>query len=217
MRAVKISGRTTIHKVNARPLGRSNLSFSRVRDCFASLAMTKIRLFRERLPGKVFFVAILFFYAGCSGPPSESGQLNLPFMQSDAALYARYGPARIDILPITTINPTTSSAGDYTIDIYVCLLDSFDSQIKAPATFRFELFQQVQRSNEPKGKRILIWPDINLTDSVMNNNHWQDFLRAYLFSLPLERSASETAILQVTCISPSGKRLTADFPIRLGK
>jgi hypothetical protein len=170
-----------------------------------------------KISGKVIFVAVFLFYNGCSGPPSESGQLNLPFMQSDAALYARYGPARIDILPITTINPTTSSAGDYTIDIYVCLLDSFDSQIKAPATFRFELFQQVQRSNEPKGKRILIWPDINLTDSVMNNNHWQDFLRAYLFSLPLERSASETAILQVTCISPSGKRLTADFPIRLGK
>ncbi|MGD0078950.1 MAG: hypothetical protein ABSB91_10060, partial [Sedimentisphaerales bacterium] len=67
------------------------------------------------------------------------------------------------------------------------------------------------------GKRIVIWPDINLTDPVANNNHWQDFLRAYLFSLPLEKPASETTILQVTCISPSGKRLTADFPVRLGK
>jgi hypothetical protein len=170
-----------------------------------------------KISGKAIFVSAILFYAGCSGPPSESGQLNLPFIQSDAALYARYAPARIDILPITTINPTTSSAGDYVINVYVCLLDSVDSQIKYPATFRFELFQQVQRSNEPKGKRILIWPDINLTEPVINNKYWQDFLRAYLFSLPLERSAFETTILQVTSVSPSGKRLTADFPIRLGK
>jgi len=170
-----------------------------------------------KISGKAIFISAILLYPGCSGPPSESGQLNLPFMQSEAALYARYGPARIDILPITTINPATSSAGDYSINVYVCLLDSFDSQIKYPATFRFELFQQVQRSNEPKGKRILIWPDINLTEPVMNNKCWQDFLRAYLFSLPLEKPAFETTILQVTCISPSGKRLTADFPIRLGK
>jgi hypothetical protein len=169
-----------------------------------------------RISGKVFFVAVMMLYAGCSGQPDESGQLNLPFLQSDAALYAHYAPARIDILPITAINPASSSASDYTINVYVCLLDSFGSQIKAPATFRFELFQQVQRSNEPKGKRIVIWPDINLSDPVANNNHWQDFLRSYLFSLPLEKPASET-ILQVTCISPSGKRLTADFPVRLGK
>ena len=106
--------------------------------------------------GKVIFISAILLYAGCSGPPSESGQLNLPFLQTDVALYARYAPARVDILPLTTINPTTSSAGDYIIDVYVCLLDSFDSQIKYPATFRFELFQYVQRSTEPKGKRILI-------------------------------------------------------------
>ncbi len=167
--------------------------------------------------GKAFFVAVLLFYAGCSGPPGESGQLNLPFMQSDAALYARYAPARIDILPITTINPATSSAGDYTIDVYVGLVDSFGSQIKYPATFRFELFQQVRHSTGQKGKRILIWPEINLTEPVMNNRYWQDFLRAYQFSLPLEKPDFETTILQVTSISSSGKRLTVDFPIRLGK
>ena len=167
-----------------------------------------------KISGKAIFISAVLLYTGCSGPPKESGQMNLPIMQSDAALYA---PARIDILPITTINPTTSSAGCYTIDVYVCLIDSFDSQIKSPATFRFELFQHVQRSTEPKGKRILIWPDINLTEPVMNSKCWQDFLRAYMFSLPLEKPAFETTILQVTCISPSGKRLTADFPIRLGK
>jgi hypothetical protein len=164
---------------------------------------------------KVFFIVAIIIFAGCSGPPGDSGQLNLPFVQSDTALYARYAPAKIDILPITAINPTTS-AGDYTIDVYICLLDSFDSQIKYPVTFRFELFQQVQHSNQPKGKRIVIWPDMNLKDPAVNNNHWQDFLRAYLFTLPVEKPASET-ILQVTCIGASGKRLTAVFPIRLGK
>lgn len=162
------------------------------------------------------FAIAMMFYAGCSSPPNESGQqLNLPFMQSDAAIYTRYAPAQIDILPISKINPAPSVA-DYTISVYVSLLDSFGSQIKSPATFRFELFQQVQRSSEPKGKRIVIWPDINLTDPAVNNNHWQDFLRAYLFTLPLEKPAPET-ILQVTCIIASGKRLTAEYPVRLGK
>jgi hypothetical protein len=170
-----------------------------------------------KISGMVFFAIVLLLYAGCSGPPSEPRQLNLPFMQSDTALYARYAPARIDILPITAINPSPTSAKDYTISVYICLVDSFGSQIKFPATFRFELFRQVQHSNEPKGKRILIWPEMNLTDPVSNNNQWQDFLRAYMFTLPLEKPAYETTILHVTCISPSGKRLTADFPVRLGK
>ena len=170
-----------------------------------------------RMSGKMFFFAVLLVYAGCSGPPDDTGQLSLPFIQSDAALYSRYAPARIDILPITAINPSPTSAKDYTINVYICLVDSFGSQIKSPATFRFELFRQVQHTNEPKGKRILIWPEMNLTDPVSNNNQWQDFLRAYMFTLPLEKPAYETTILHVTCIGPSGKRLTADFPVRLGK
>jgi hypothetical protein len=98
----------------------------------------------------------------------------------------------------------------------VCLLDSFDSQIKTPATFRFELFQHLQRSTDPKGRRLYIWPDIELVEPAANNSHWQDFMRAYVFTLPLEqpRLAGEVCILQATCLCPSGKRLSANSIIR---
>ena len=161
---------------------------------------------------KLFFVLALAFYAGCSGQPSGPG---FSFdLTRDSTPCSRFGPARIDVLPITSIAPTSTSDRDSTITTYVCLLDAFDSQIKAPVVFRFELFQRLQRSADPKGKRLIVWPDIDLTDPAVNNNLWQDFLRAYLFSLPLQKSSAENCILHVTCVCPSGKRLNADFIVR---
>jgi len=150
----------------------------------------------------------LVFYAGCTGPSSG---LILPFGQPPCT---HYGPARIDIIPLTSLVPAPDSGRNSTINVYACLLDSFDSQIKAPAVFRFELFEYLQRSTDPKGKRLFLWPDLDLTDPTLNNNHWQDFLRAYLFSLPLQSPPAETCILQVTCFCPSGKRPSADFLLK---
>jgi hypothetical protein len=163
---------------------------------------------------KLFFVLALAFYAGCSTQPS--GADSSPALFHDSTPCSRFGPVRIDVLPITSIAPVPASASDHdsTITAYVCLLDAFDSQIKAPVVFRFELFQHLQRSADPKGKRLIVWPDIDLTDPAVNNNLWQDFFRAYLFSLPLQKSSAENCILHVTCVCPSGKRLNADFIVR---
>ena len=159
-------------------------------------------------------VFCVFFNAGCEGPESGSA-FPIDSSRSQDSVYSRFGPARIDILPITTLTPSSGGGDESAINAYVCLLDSFDSQIKAPVTFRFELFQYIQRSADPKGKRLNIWPDIDLTNAGVNNSHWQDFLRSYQFSLPLQqRTEGDACILQATCICPSGKRLWADFIIR---
>jgi len=157
---------------------------------------------------KLLFIAALTFYAGCSGESSAP-----MFSTLGQAPCARYGPARIDVLPITSLVRGATDS-ESTVNVYVCLLDSFDCQIKSPAVFRFELFQRVQHSSEPKGRRLAFWPDIDLMDPANNNNNWQDFLRAYLFSLPLQKTSAENAILHVTCLCPAGRRLVADFPIR---
>jgi hypothetical protein len=161
-------------------------------------------------PIKPFFVLAIVFYAGCSTQPP--GVDSSPAQFHDSASYSHFGPVRIDVLPITSIAP--ADGRDATINAYVCLIDAFDSQIKAPVIFRFELFQRLQRSADPKGKRLIVWPDIDLTDPALNNNLWQDFLRAYMFSLPLQKSSADNCILHVTVICPSGKRLTADFIVR---
>jgi hypothetical protein len=157
---------------------------------------------------KLLFVVALTVYAGCTG--SSSAPLFSPLGQAPCT---RFGPARIDVLPITSL-VRGASDDESTINVYVCLLDSFDCQIKSPAVFRFELFQHLQHSSEPKGKRLAFWPDIDLMDPANNNNNWQDFLRAYLFSLPLQKTSAENSILHVTCLCPTGRRLVADFFIR---
>jgi hypothetical protein len=149
----------------------------------------------------------LVFYAGCSGSASD------PILPFASAPCTRFGPARVDVIPITSLVPAPDSDRNSTINAYVCLIDAFDTQIKSPAVFRFELFEILQRSTNPKGKRLVLWPDIDLSDPSVNNDHWQDFLHAYLFSLPLQQRP-DSAILHVTCLCPSGKRLTADFLLR---
>lgn len=157
---------------------------------------------------KLLFIAVLSFYAGCSG--ESSAPLFSPLGQAPCT---RYGPARIDVMPITSLVRGATDS-ESTINVYVCMLDSFDCQIKSPAVLRFELFQRVQHSSEPKGKRLIAWPDIDLTDPANNNNSWQDFLRAYQFNLPLQKTSAENAILHVTCLCPTGRRLVDDFLIR---
>jgi len=73
------------------------------------------------------------------------------------------------------------------------------------------LYERVQRSAEPKGKRIAMWPELDLTDPVTNNEYWRDFLRAYEFTLPIDQSAGDSHILQVTYFCPSGRRIASEF------
>jgi len=104
-----------------------------------------------------------------------------------------------------------------TLNAYVGLLDAFGCQIKAPGVLRFELYQYVPRSAEPKGQRLAIWPDIDLTHPATNNRYWLDFLRAYEFKLDAPAGLNETYVLEATCMCPDGRRLTATFPLRGGK
>ena len=127
--------------------------------------------------------------------------------------YSSFAPDRISIMPLTEfIN--TDNMRQISIRPYVSLLDSFGSQIKSPCIFRFELYQRVLRSAEPKGKRLIIWQDIDLTDPAVNNEYWRDFLRAYEFDLPFELDVNQSYILQVTCMCPTDRRLTDEFVLK---
>ena len=169
---------------------------------------------------KILLFISLLAGAGCQWPmlhpePSTKTDNDL----NKLSVYTHYAPAKIDILPLTEF----IGIGDTqrpNINLYVSLLDSFGSQIKSPCVFRFELYQRVQRSAEPKGKRIIIWPDIDLIEPAANNKYWRDFLRAYEFNLPFELPANQSYILQVTCLSPNvpnARRLSAEFFLKSTK
>ena len=169
-------------------------------------------------PVRVILLVLLFAFFVASG---GCERITAPFGRRAKAdndldrfsVYDRYAPAKIDILPLTELISVTN-AERAKIHLYVSLLDAFGSQIKWPGTFRFELYEHVQRSAEPKGKRVAIWPDIDLADPAANNEYWRDFLRAYEFNLPFEQAGGQGYILQVTCLCTGGKRLSSEFTLR---
>ncbi len=163
---------------------------------------------------QVFFVIFLLVCAGCQSPlknPEITAKTDNDF--NKLSIYTRYAPTKINIMPLTEFI-RADIGRQANIRLYVSLLDSFGSQIKSPCVFRFELYQRVQRSAEPKGEREIIWPDINLKDPEGNNEYWRDFLRAYEFNLPFEPTTNQSYILQVTCLCPNNRRLSTEFALK---
>lgn len=162
---------------------------------------------------KTVLLILFLFNTGCeqkSKPADFSDQSNNELEK--LSVYAQYSPAEIDIIPLTAFI-YKGEAQQTQINLYVSLLDSFGSEIKSPCVFRFELYEKVQRSAKPKGSRIMIWPDIDLTGPAANNQYWRNFLRAYEFNLPFGAISPQTYILEVTCLCPTGKRLTSEFTL----
>jgi len=173
------------------------------------------------LIAEILFVFLLAIETGCNPQsvvnqklPSESVS-DSNISDNEPCVYKDYLPVKIDIMPLTEMVDENSEGSG--IKAYVSLLDSFGCQVKSPGVFRFELYERVMRSAEPKGRRIHIWPDIDLTPARKNNNYWRDFLRAYAFSLDLDFHNSRSYILSVTCICPKAGRLSADFLLKPAK
>ena len=157
------------------------------------------------------FFPLLLAYSGCGSVPETTP----PEPQSDkyyeSSPYEEFAPVEADIIPLTRFLRDAGDEQTSVLKIYVALLDAFGSQKKTPAVFRFELYQAVPRSAMPRGKRIMLWPDIDLTKADKNNKYWRDFLRAYEFNLPFDPGSGQGYILQATCLCPDGKRLSDDF------
>ena len=166
---------------------------------------------------QILFLVLLLVVVGCEPPQVGVKRIESPTNAdndcNEVSIYARYVPAKVDIMPLTEYTGVSNTAEEPRIKVYVSLLDSFGYQMKSPGVFRFELYERVPRSAEPKGRRIAKWPDIDLIDVVENNNYWRDFLRAYEFSLPFDLEVSQSHILQATCLCPNGKRLSAEFTL----
>jgi hypothetical protein len=171
----------------------------------------------------IYFVSLPFFFtlfwlgAGCNSLPTTPKSPPKTDAGLDASIYTLYAPAKLDIMPLTELISPAADTKTAQINLYVGLLDLFGSPIKSPGVFRFELYEYVQRSTDPKGERLIIWPDLDLTDPVKNNGHWLDFLRAYQFSLDFETQAAQTYVLQVTFICPADRRLSSEILLKLVK
>lgn len=128
------------------------------------------------------------------------------------SIHTGYEPAKIEILPLTGVVSDTNSIGSTKIKAYISLLDGYNCQIKAPMKIRFEMYDYVQLSANPKGRRLMLWPDVDLQESSQNNQYWRDFLRAYEIDLNLENFLiqQQDYVLEATCTTADGRRLTAE-------
>jgi len=159
---------------------------------------------------KIFCLFALLPFAAC-----EPNTQKEPFEdESTTDLIQAYKPERIEILPLTYFLCEGSGEDLCQIKVYISLLDKFGCQKKGPGVFRFELYDAVVRSTEQKGKRIMLWPDFDLTAPAQNNHYWKDFIRAYEFNLQIDSLNDRSFILQVTFMCPTGKRHYAEMLIK---
>ena len=160
---------------------------------------------------QVSVMCVLMVGGGCE--PAEQGSAKADSSKI-ASLYGNYAAVQLAIMPLTeTVCPDEGQAGAR-VRAYVSLLDSAGWQQRGPGVFRFELYEYIRRSAEPKGKRVIIWPDIDLTDAAENNKYWRDYLRAYEFNLDLQVQCDKSYILEATCLSPNGRRLSDKFALK---
>lgn len=150
-----------------------------------------------------------------TAPPATVEKPSQPAVSQPAAVVPTgFGPAKVSVLPLSEITGFGGAGRGAKLSVYVALLDAFGCPIKAPCTLRFELYEYVRRSAQAKGQRLNIWPDIDLTHPAENHKSWRDFLRAYEFQLDVQADRDITYILETTCLSPDGRRLSADQAIR---
>ena len=153
----------------------------------------------------------LFLLNGCEYTGVEKSVSSRSENLNELGVYSGFSPVEINILPLTKIN--IGNKNSEVICVYISMADRFGSQIKAPAIFRFELYEKISRSGEVKGRRVFIWPDIDLQNPGDNNCHWEDFLRAYKFDLACDVQKNRHYVFQVTCLCPSGRRLASEITL----
>lgn len=180
---------------------------------------------RPRFLACCLLMLSLLVCPGCEAPQPQETSVPAPQVAGErrptaemplAAVPSGFGPARIRILPLSEITGSGAAQGAR-LNVYVALIDAFGCSIKAPCTLRFELYEHVRRSAQPKGQRLHIWPDIDLTHPAENHKGWRDFLRAYEFQFDLQAERDTTYILEATCLLTDGRRLTSESAIRTGR
>ncbi|WP_146663403.1 hypothetical protein [Anaerohalosphaera lusitana] len=129
--------------------------------------------------------------------------------RSEAPLRAE-SPADMRILGLTRVE--TKGDSGKKLEVFLELRNSSGEQLRTPARFLFEMYKYQPRSSEPAGQRLQIWDPVEVTrdDLAGGGGYWLTFLEAYSFELDLGGYAGRVGdyLLQVTCFTADGRRLT---------
>jgi hypothetical protein len=155
----------------------------------------------------VLAISCLAFFSGCGEPPVD------PDKSVEVNWDCLFQIDRVHVIGLTSIESKPDDASSSVLTVYLSLQDSFASSIKVPAIFWFELYKYVPRSPNPRGTRLYLSSEFDLNGLSVNNDHWEDFLRAYKFTMDatVRYDPSVTYVLQITCVTPDGRRLMETF------
>lgn len=120
---------------------------------------------------------------------------------SDRGLKDELPVERIRISALTEFVQSPALPEQVQLKVLVEIIDKEDKPVKTKCLWRFEFYEFRALSSDPRGRRLLIWPDQNLRDAGSNNQYWKDFLRGYEFYLPLgvAPGPNDKYVLEATC------------------
>ena len=131
----------------------------------------------DRLAAAALAVASL---AACGpegpGPAPRPGQQPVP-PPIDLLL-----PGSIRIHPFTGTRTFDVKGGVKGIDVRIQALNAYGDATKAFGEFRFELYEFLPNSRDPKGKRLGLWRN-DVLEPKVNLLHWDSITRTYSFKL----------------------------------
>lgn len=120
---------------------------------------------------------------------------------SDHALKDEIPVERIRISALTEFVQSLTRPEEVQLKVLVEIMDKEDMPVKTNCLWRFEFYEFRALSSDPRGRRLVIWPDQDLRDAGSNNQYWKDFLRSYEFYLPLgiAPGPNDKYVLEATC------------------
>ncbi|OQY04337.1 MAG: hypothetical protein B6I25_07045 [Planctomycetales bacterium 4572_13] len=110
---------------------------------------------------------------------------------------------RIHISALTEFVTVSAQPDKVQLKVVLEFLDAFDLPAPVPCVLRFELYRFHPLSSDPRGKRLILWPEKNLTGVKKADEHWKDLLRGYEFYLPLDfmPRQGKKYVLEATCFA----------------
>ena len=126
---------------------------------------------------------------------------------------AGFPVASIHVAGLTELTEHAKAKDSQTLRVFVELMDTYGSKIKAPVTLRFELYRYVPHRTDPRGSRLRSWPDFDLFSQAGNHLYWRDYLRAYEFSLDVSPALppEESYLVEVTCMTADQRRINTFY------
>jgi len=156
--------------------------------------------------------AIMFVACGCKSAPRAGDEA------AKREMLALLMPQRIEIVkPFTRVKSFDRDNTPDGIELLLRAVNSLDNPgLMIVGHVRVELFEYVEASAEPKGRRLDFW-DVDLSSTAKQKTFWNQLTQMYEFRLGIDPTVlphERAFVMAVTYNSPLGEHLTDECVIQ---